>query len=251
MRRRTDRQRIPPPRRAGRDRPRPRGDRARVRPRDRARLPQRPPRPTSRCRPTAPTPRSSSRARSTPRSSTSPVAAGSTCGKGSAVEALKHDAKGVRADARRRHRRSTRRSSSPPTAIGRRFGAWSHPTRHRDLGEWHAVRQYFDGVDDERLWVVVRTRSAARLRVGVSAAGRARQRRLRRVAIRRPQRAASSKDLWPDLLARPITARNPRPERATIRVGARVADPDAVRTRTALVRARAASSATRPASSTR
>ena len=29
-----------------------------------------------------------------------------------------------------------------------------HPDEPRDLGTWHAVRQYFDGVDDERLWVL-------------------------------------------------------------------------------------------------
>ncbi len=39
-------------------------------------------------------------------------------------------------------------------------GHWStvrrqlHPDEPRDLGTWHAVRQYFDGVDDERLWVL-------------------------------------------------------------------------------------------------
>jgi geranylgeranyl reductase family protein len=39
-------------------------------------------------------------------------------------------------------------------------GHWStvrraiEPDAPRDLGEWHAVRQYFAGVDDERLWVL-------------------------------------------------------------------------------------------------
>ena len=39
-------------------------------------------------------------------------------------------------------------------------GHWStvrravEPDAPRDLGEWHAVRQYFDGVADERLWVL-------------------------------------------------------------------------------------------------
>ncbi len=39
-------------------------------------------------------------------------------------------------------------------------GHWSpvrralEPDAPRDLGEWHAVRQYFDGVDDRRLWAV-------------------------------------------------------------------------------------------------
>ena len=39
-------------------------------------------------------------------------------------------------------------------------GHWStvrrllHPDAPRDLGTWHAVRQYFDDVDDARLWVV-------------------------------------------------------------------------------------------------
>src|SRR6185369_905067 len=38
-------------------------------------------------------------------------------------------------------------------------GHWStvrralEPDAPRDLGEWHAVRQYFAGVDDDRLWV--------------------------------------------------------------------------------------------------
>ena len=39
-------------------------------------------------------------------------------------------------------------------------GHWStvrrqlHPDEPRDLGTWHAARQYFDDVDDERLWVL-------------------------------------------------------------------------------------------------
>src|SRR5689334_8002795 len=39
-------------------------------------------------------------------------------------------------------------------------GHWSavrrllEPDAPRDLGEWHAVRQYFEGVDDDRLWVI-------------------------------------------------------------------------------------------------
>jgi menaquinone-9 beta-reductase len=39
-------------------------------------------------------------------------------------------------------------------------GHWStvrrqlHPDEPRDLGTWHAARQYFEGVDDERLWVL-------------------------------------------------------------------------------------------------
>ncbi|MGQ0823594.1 MAG: geranylgeranyl reductase family protein [Actinomycetota bacterium] len=39
-------------------------------------------------------------------------------------------------------------------------GHWStvrrrlHPDAPRDLGTWHAVRQYFDGVDDPRLWAL-------------------------------------------------------------------------------------------------
>ena len=63
--------------------------------------------------------------------------------------------------------RRRRSSSRSPTArcSTRRFviaadGHWStvrralEPDAPRDLGEWHAVRQYFDGVDDERLWVI-------------------------------------------------------------------------------------------------
>jgi flavin-dependent dehydrogenase len=72
----------------------------------------------------------------------------------------------------------------------------------RDLGEWHAVRQYFDGVDDDRLWVLferdllpgyawVFPLPDGRANVGYG-------------VLRADGRTGRElKDLWPDLLARP------------------------------------------------
>ena len=58
-----------------------------------------------------------------------------------------------------------------------------------ELGTWHAFRQYFRGVDDRAGVGAVRRRPPARVRVGVPARRRTRQRRLRRAA-RSPQRCA-------------------------------------------------------------
>ena len=77
------------------------------------------------------------------------------------------------------------------------------PDAPRDLGEWHAVRQYFADVDDERLWVVFERDllpgyawvfplpgGGANVGYGVlRAAGR---------------RGRDLKALWPELLARPV-----------------------------------------------
>ncbi|MGO9874483.1 MAG: geranylgeranyl reductase family protein [Acidimicrobiia bacterium] len=87
-------------------------------------------------------------------------------------------------------------------------GHWSpvrravEPDTPRDLGEWHAVRQYFADVDDDRLWVVfeadllpgyawVFPLPGGRANVGfgvLRAAGRT---------------GRDLKQLWPELLARP------------------------------------------------
>jgi len=88
-------------------------------------------------------------------------------------------------------------------------GHWStvrravEPGSPRDLGEWHAVRQYFEGVDDERLWVIferdllpgyawVFPLPGGRANVGYG-------------VLRADGRSGRElKDLWPDLLARPV-----------------------------------------------
>jgi len=87
-------------------------------------------------------------------------------------------------------------------------GHWStvrralEPDAPRDLGEWHAVRQYFADVNDDRLWVLFerdllpgyawvfpRSDGGANVGYGVlRAAGR---------------RGRDLKQLWPELLARP------------------------------------------------
>jgi geranylgeranyl reductase family protein len=88
-------------------------------------------------------------------------------------------------------------------------GHWSpvrrllEPDAPRDLGEWHAVRQYFDGVDAQQLWVLFERdllpgyawvfplpEGRANVGYGVLRADGGSGREL--------------KDLWPDLLARPI-----------------------------------------------
>jgi geranylgeranyl reductase family protein len=88
-------------------------------------------------------------------------------------------------------------------------GHWSavrrllEPNAPRDLGEWHAVRQYFDGVDDERLWVIferdllpgyawVFPLPGGRANVGYG------------VLRSKGRSGRELKDLWPDLLARPV-----------------------------------------------
>jgi len=88
-------------------------------------------------------------------------------------------------------------------------GHWStvrravEPDAPRDLGEWHAVRQYFDGVDDDRLWVLferdllpgyawVFPLPGCRANVGYG-------------VLRSDGRTGRElKDLWPELLARPV-----------------------------------------------
>jgi len=88
-------------------------------------------------------------------------------------------------------------------------GHWStvrralEPDAPRDLGEWHAVRQYFDDVDDKRLWVIferdllpgyawVFPLPGGRANVGYG-------------VLRADGRSGRElKDLWPDLLARPV-----------------------------------------------
>ena len=88
-------------------------------------------------------------------------------------------------------------------------GHWSsvrralEPDAPRDLGEWHAVRQYFEGVDEQRLWVVferdllpgyawVFPLPGGRANVGYG-------------VLRSDGRSGRElKDLWPDLLARPV-----------------------------------------------
>jgi geranylgeranyl reductase family protein len=87
-------------------------------------------------------------------------------------------------------------------------GHWSavrralDPNTPRDLGEWHAVRQYFEGVDDDRLWVLferdllpgyawVFPLPGGRANVGYG-------------VLRSDGRSGRElKQLWPELLARP------------------------------------------------
>src|SRR5262249_31377268 len=88
-------------------------------------------------------------------------------------------------------------------------GHWSavrralEPDAPRDLGEWHAVRQYFAGVNDDRLWVLFERDllpgyawvfplpgGGANVGYGVLRAGGRRGRDL--------------KTLWPELWARPV-----------------------------------------------
>jgi len=88
-------------------------------------------------------------------------------------------------------------------------GHWSavrralEPDAPRDLGEWHAVRQYFAGVNDDRLWVLFERDllpgyawvfplpgGGANVGYGVLRADGRRGRDL--------------KTLWPELLARPV-----------------------------------------------
>jgi geranylgeranyl reductase family protein len=87
-------------------------------------------------------------------------------------------------------------------------GQWStvrravEPTAPRDLGEWHAVRQYFEGVDEERLWVLfepdllpgyawVFPLPGGRANVGFG------------VLRGDGRKGKALKALWPDLLERP------------------------------------------------
>jgi geranylgeranyl reductase family protein len=88
-------------------------------------------------------------------------------------------------------------------------GHWStvrralEPDVPRDLGEWHAARQYFEDVDDERLWVIferdllpgyawIFPLPGGRANVGYG-------------VLRSDGRSGRElKELWPDLLARPV-----------------------------------------------
>jgi geranylgeranyl reductase family protein len=77
------------------------------------------------------------------------------------------------------------------------------PHAPRDLGEWHAVRQYFEGVDEDRLWVIferdllpgyawIFPLPGGRANVGYG-------------VLRADGRSGRAlKDLWPDLLSRPV-----------------------------------------------
>ena len=85
----------------------------------------------------------------------------------------------------------------------------------------------------------LRARPPARLRVGVPAARRRRQRRLRRAARPTAAADASSRTLWPELLARPVLRDILGPNARADRAGARVADPDALRPGPARARPRA------------
>ena len=77
------------------------------------------------------------------------------------------------------------------------------------LGEWHAFRQYFDGVDRLRGRPpvgVVRARPAARLRVVVPAARTAGPTSASASSATADRRVQDMKALWPELLARPHIA---------------------------------------------
>jgi geranylgeranyl reductase family protein len=120
----------------------------------------------------------------------------------SAVETLKPDGAGVQLTL---HDGAVIDASHVVAADGH----WStvrralEPGAARDLGEWHAVRQYFDGVDDDRLWVMferdllpgyawVFPLPDGRANVGYG-------------VLRTDGRSGRElKDLWPDLLARPL-----------------------------------------------
>ena len=122
------------------------------------------------------------------------------------------------------------------------------PDAPRDLGEWHAVAAVLRQCRRRTALGDLRTRPPARIRVGVPATRRTGERRLRRAAFRRSHRSRAQGPV-----ARPVGpaghARHPRPEGPTVGVGARVADPDALRTRTSRQRARALRRATRRVSS--
>ncbi|HWS47121.1 MAG TPA: geranylgeranyl reductase family protein [Acidimicrobiia bacterium] len=91
------------------------------------------------------------------------------------------------------------------------------PDAPRDLGEWHAVRQYFDGVADDRLWAFferdllpgyawVFPLPGGRANVGYG------------VLRDAHRRGRDLKQLWPDVLARPAL-------RAVLGPGARPTGP--------------------------
>jgi geranylgeranyl reductase family protein len=88
-------------------------------------------------------------------------------------------------------------------------GHWStvrrslEPDGPRDLGEWHAVRQYFADVDDDRLWVLFeRDLLPGYAWVFPLAGGGA---NVGYGVLRTDGRSGRElKDLWPELLARPV-----------------------------------------------
>jgi flavin-dependent dehydrogenase len=84
-----------------------------------------------------------------------------------------------------------------------------HPDAPPDLGEWHAVRQYFDDAGDGRLWVIfdaevlpgyawVFPLGGGRANVGFG---------VLRSDVRSAKRGRDLKALWPELLARPALQR--------------------------------------------
>jgi geranylgeranyl reductase family protein len=94
-------------------------------------------------------------------------------------------------------------------------GHWStvrralHPETPPDLGEWHAVRQYFDDAGDGRLWVIfdgdvlpgyawVFPLGGGRANVGFG---------VLRADVQSTKRGRDLKALWPELLARPALQR--------------------------------------------
>jgi menaquinone-9 beta-reductase len=121
---------------------------------------------------------------------------------GNAIEELKHDTDAV-------HITMADGSVLGAGRVIAADGHWStvrralEPDAPRDLGEWHAVRQYFDGVDDDRLWVLferdllpgyawVFPLPGGRANVGYG-------------VLRSDGRSGRElKDLWPALLARPV-----------------------------------------------
>ena len=120
---------------------------------------------------------------------------------GNAIEELKQDADAV-------HITLADGSVLSAARVIAADGHWStvrralEPDAPRDLGEWHAVRQYFDGVDDDRLWVLferdllpgyawVFPLPGGRANVGYG-------------VLRSDGRTGRElKDLWPAVLARP------------------------------------------------
>ena len=122
-------------------------------------------------------------------------------------------------------------------------GHWStvrralEPDSPRDLGEWHAVRQYFAGVDDDRLWVLFERDLLPGYAWVFPLPGGAGQRRLRRAA-QRPAVGPRSQGALARIARAAGAARRAR-RRDPGRAGAGVADPDALRPGAAHERARA------------
>ncbi len=116
---------------------------------------------------------------------------------------------GVTGDADRVHLTSADGATLDARHVIAADGHWSSvrraldPQASRDLGEWHAVRQYFDGVDEDRLWVIferdllpgyawIFPLPGGRANVGFG-------------VLRSDGRSGRAlKDLWPDLLSRRV-----------------------------------------------